>query len=746
MNQHSGDEYAAGQGSRFGWRLVAFGFGALLTLLYVLREPFGIPLPSVWGHHLYLLVAGLALMLSSAFQDNAALGAKLGAVIGCLVVAGIMIRAGTVFFFSPAEWLAILTIVFGGAAIGWSLSWAKKRVSVLPGMRPVILAAIGVVVFLPAFVLIGGAKNKITDIRISSTYIEMRDGVQIAASVWLPRGASAGTYPTILQQTRYHRLQGFRFPFSLFEDEVSALFGPTGGGSTMTEPMVRNGYVWVTTDVRGSGASTGSRYASFSPEEVQDGAEVLDWIVSQPWSDGRVGATGYSYTGTSAEFLASNQHPALKAVMPKFSLYDPYTEVLMPGGVLLENFVSTWRDLNAMLDADRVSEFFGPMAETAGLGLVPIPPSEGGPVFEDVIATRDDNWDIYETMLKVIYRDDRVGDFHAGIGSAYIRDDEMDAAGIPFYTIGGWLDGAYPMGSIRRFSNGAHSENRMKIGPWDHGGGQMISPCEEDEAKLYDHVEVGLKFFDYYLKGEDTGYSQLPPVEYFTMCGPGWQAAQTWPPESNEKVLYMAGGGTLIDSKPSVSQASDLYEIDLEATSGRASRWISYVNVENAQIGYRDRKLQDERLLVYDSEPLSVDTEITGHPIVSLQLAADAEDAQVFVYLEEVLPDGQVRYITEGQLRARHRQLSSSEALFEQPVPYRSFERADSALLTPGEPVELKFDLWPTSYLVKAGHRIRIAIAGADKDNFTQMEGGPTRLEVFRSQELPSHIVLPVVE
>ncbi|MCP3985717.1 MAG: CocE/NonD family hydrolase, partial [bacterium] len=162
-----------------------------------------------------------------------------------------------------------------------------------------------------------------------------------------------------------------------------------------------------------------------------------------------------------------------------------------------------------------------------------------------------------------------------------------------------------------------------------------------------------------------------------------------------------------------------------------------------------------------------VDLEVTGHPLATLYVTSTAEDGAVFVYLEDVDPDGNIAHVTEGMLRILHRRLSPAPmpmagvaflmpgvpmiptpgASFRMPgVPYRTFDRADAAPLNEGDVAELVFDLLPTSYLFERGHRIRVAIAGADKDHFALIpEGGPPTLQVFREANRASRITLPGV-
>ena len=164
--------------------------------------------------------------------------------------------------------------------------------------------------------------------RNQALHIPMRDGVRIAVDVWLPQGIEPGArLPTMIRATRYWRARGF----------VDA---PTEGDSNFDEAERWNGsgYALVLVDARGSGASFGIRRFELAEDEWRDYGEVVDWIVAQPWSNGRVGAYGVSYAGNTAEMLAVNRHPAVKAVAPLFNDFDNFGHLVFPGGVLTVGF------------------------------------------------------------------------------------------------------------------------------------------------------------------------------------------------------------------------------------------------------------------------------------------------------------------------------------------------------------------------------------------------------------------------
>lgn len=123
---------------------------------------------------------------------------------------------------------------------------------------------------------------------------------------------------------------------------------------------------------------------------------------------------------------------------------------------------------------------------------------------------------------------------------------------------------------------------------------------------------------------------------------------------------------------------------------------------------------------------------------MKLYFAASTKDAEIFAYLEDVYPDGSVQYITEGELRALHRKESKDAPLYNSMGVNHTFSREDAENLIPGKTTEMRFELLATSYQFKKGHRIRIAIAGADKDHFAFISGAAPTLRIERSRRYPS--------
>ena len=194
--------------------------------------------------------------------------------------------------------------------------------------------------------------------RPTSFYVAMRDGVRLAVDVYLPSdsdgSALAERLPATVIFTPYYR----RFALRSYAPPSSE---PSISAGRYRDFFVPRGYALVVVDVRGTGASFGVREGFRSPKERDDYREIVDWIVAQRWSSGAVCATGISYVGAAADFLASTGHPAVKAIAPLFSVWDTYSDHYYPGGMLLNHLAETYDELMVALDHGR-GELLGQFA------------------------------------------------------------------------------------------------------------------------------------------------------------------------------------------------------------------------------------------------------------------------------------------------------------------------------------------------------------------------------------------------
>jgi uncharacterized protein len=545
-----------------------------------------------------------------------------------------------------------------------------------------------------------------------SLYLTMHDGVRLAITLYLPQGLPADArIPALMNLTRYWR-------------------GQAGQNVAGIEKFyITHGYAVVLVDARGTGASFGVWTTPWSPAEIADAGEVVDWIVAQPWSNGRVGAYGNSYSGNSALLLAVPNRAAVKAVIARHYEFDEFTDVPYPGGLFNEWMVKAWNEGNQQLDTTP--------------GVRPVDEDTEQKLLQAAQREHTANMDVYKAAQTVTFRDDKnfggtIDDF-----SVMAHRREIERAGTVLNTWGGWFDAGTADAVIKTFLTFSNPQ-RAVIGPWNHGATQNANPYFGPTSERLFLTQEWLRFVDHYLKGIATDMSQERVLYYLTMGEERWHATRQWPVAGTTPTrLYMAADNLLASSAPKETTGADTYKVDFEATTGAQNRWRTQLG---GPVKYSDRAKQDRRLLSYTSQPLAADTEITGYPVVDLFVTSTRTDGAFYVYLEDVDESGKVTYLTEGQLRALHRKISKDAPPYNSPVPYHSFKRADAQPLVPGEVAELKFGLLPTSVLIKKGHRLRVAIAGHDKSVFARIpaEGTPV-ITVARNRRYASAIELPVV-
>ena len=567
---------------------------------------------------------------------------------------------------------------------------------------------------------------------VSAHYITAQDGTRLAADVYLPAGEHDPPHPALLTLTRYRR--GLEDPET--GERIPTLSGPD-------RHFIDHGYALVKVDARGSGASFGTRPVEYGRQEVLDAHDVVEWVVSREWSDGAVGAYGTSYTGTTAELLAAVNHPAVKAVIPGWSDFDAYPSPVRPYGLLARGFIETWGDLVGQMDDNDV--------EAMGAGVRRVDEDEDGALLAAAVAEHAANPDVFERVVATEYRDDVVGGGQtwAEIGPIHWKS-EIEASGVPMLVLVSWMDAGTADGTLLRFRHFTNPQKVLILAS-THGGGYSASPyAVSDEPlppdpSLADQMEMRRLFFDHHLKGADNGVDAWPAMRFHNLGEEAYHDTEVWPPVGTETTtLYMDSGGRLTGDRDAVTAGSDDYAVDPGVTTGPDNHWMAQMGAPILNLD--DRGAMDDRMLTYTTEPLGSDLQIAGYPVVTLKLASDREDGALYVYLEDVDPQGRSRYVTEGGLRLIHRK-TVPNPYFAGEEPYHSFARSDAEPMPPGEAVDVSLRLWPIAALIRAGHRIRVAVAGADAGMFDPLPAdGEATLTVYRGGEDGSRLDLPVVE
>lgn len=576
-----------------------------------------------------------------------------------------------------------------------------------------------------------------------SQYITMRDGCNLAIDVFLPQSAVAKPHPktfsTIVVFTPYYRR---------FKRAVGSSQECSPNTFKYRDQFVPYGYAVVVVDVRGTGASFGSRDSFRSPAERADSVEVVDWIVAQPWSNGRVGATGVSYLGAAADFLASTGHQAIKAIAPLFSVWDTYRDNYYPGGIQLKALTRIYDDLMIGLDHDRrdVLQQFAYFNSPDFQGPQPVDEDVDGALCAAAVQEHLANFRQTDFMTEFKFIDDSLPydeTFTPATFSphSYAKGVRKDVA---IYSVSGWMDGAgYMNGAISRFLTLKDNPRHLLLGPWDHGARINVSPWRDAEAAQFGLMPELLRFFDHYLDQRDTGLELEAPVHYFSMHDEQWRSALQWPPARNGLVFHVEEGHRLSQALPGTS-GFDEFKVDFSQGSGTGTRYERIAGVDSRTY-YSDWHGRTDRLLNYLTPALADGMDIAGHVVLDFWLACDQPDAAIFIYLSEIESDGTERYVTEGLLRALSRKEIPAPETYQTTWPYHSLKRCDAKTMQPGEVHNIRLALLPTAWSFKPGSRIRISFAGADSDHCGQIpHGRPPVLKIFHGTQQASKVLLPV--
>jgi uncharacterized protein len=629
--------------------------------------------------------------------------------------------------------------------------WLKLVAVGLAGLGAL---TVGILVILIAVTKLPGKARTPSGLRRDTAlYIKMRDGVQIAADVWLPQDYQAGQrLPVLMRTTRYGRDGQFGWEYRLLVG-----LKQTDARDEQTDYLNARHFVVIIADARACGASSGHREAEFSREEISDLGELVNWAAQQPWSNGHVGTFGGSYEGTTAELAAAANAPALKAVAPFSSQFD-MGRFIFPGGIYGQVYMQYWSDLIRRLDNTEdvcvTESLSGVRCWWAGRllrGVKRVDEDGDGKQLAAILAQRHNGYPV-ELLSQSEFSGDRIplrdgSSVTLGEMSAFGHRREIESSHVAMQVWCGWLDTIVCEGALSRYLTFKNPQ-QVIIGAFSHELTFNSDPfLTSDKRSSPDPTgaeqnRMMADFFDRFLRSDVT-----QPIEsgirYYTMGEHQWHETKVWPPpgfESRSR-LYFATDHLLNPAPPVASSARDAYTVNFAASTGEANRWSTV----NQDLVYPERSAEDAKLLVYTGPPLATDVEISGSPAVTLEVASTATDGAFFAYLEDVAPDGRVTFLDDGQLRAVSRKLMDPLKLPYIPLgPASSNTREDAQPLVPGEAVELKFSMWPTSIMLQKGHRIRIALAGADNCFRRYPPLGDVSWTVYREAGRASYLELPM--
>lgn len=523
-----------------------------------------------------------------------------------------------------------------------------------------------------------------------SFYVSVRDGTRLAMNIYRPAvdGRVVTTrLPVVFSFTPYRAR--FRGPGGVIVDR-SQLFGM--GLQDLTE----RGYVVAEADIRGKGASFGARRGFQDRTEAEDGRDLVQWLAAQPWATDRVGMLGCSYLGGTTTQVASTAPPALKAIFTGATELDKFAFVRR-GGITAQ--------FNTRPDE--------PLSDD--LASLPMDEDPQGILLRAAVAQHAGNTSMAGLWYGMPYRDSvspLTGNRFWEEVSLVPYLPAIRKAGIATFFWGNWQD--EPTEHVMQWA--ANLNSPLLIGPGSH----CIAPKDIDFAG-----EVR-RYLDHHLKGIDTGFYREPRVRFWVDGAPAgrqWVRRDTLPGAGITPTrFFLAAGGTLAPRAPAAGR--DVFTVDYDV--GPVDAFAFWVASQSA------------RGLSYATAPLGRDQVLEGAAVVDLRLAADRQDARVFAYLEDLEPDGKTEVVAFGRLLASQRALGkpSYDTLG---MPWQSGLRADAQPLVPGKVVQMRFALTPTARVIKAGHRLRLVVTGADprQRNLAELREDPApRLTLERGRAL----------
>ena len=547
---------------------------------------------------------------------------------------------------------------------------------------------------------------------------KMRDGVTLRADIYRPK--AEGKFPVLLVRTPYDKT------------------GETNFGLK----AAARGYVVIAQDVRGRFTSEGDWYTF--KNESRDGFDTVEWAAALPYSNGKVGMFGGSYVGATQFLAAIAKPPHLAGICPNVTASNYRDGWTYQGGAFEQWFNESWSTGLAMNTMRRRVESSGNAVgwtKILPLRAYPVleaPEAEGlAPYFTDWLAHA--NFDEYWKQISI--------------------EDHYAQIQVPVYNMGAWYD-IFLGGTLKNYARlkteagteEAKRGQRLLVYVGGHAGGwnnRKVGAVDFGEKLPIDGDELTLRWYDWLLKGEANGVEKEKPVRIFVMGKNEWREEDDWPLARAKNAKYylhssgaangVAGNGTLSTAAPAEEKA-DQYVYDPSDATPTIGGPLCCGALPTG-IGPEDQRPAEARsdVLVYTTPAFAKDTEVTGPVSLDLFVSSSAVDTDFTGMLVDVWPNGFAQNLTSGILRLRYR---------------NSQEKPE--LANPGETYHIIVDLWATSNVFLAGHKLRLEVSSSNFPRFDrnlntgEEQARATRMVkatnlVYHDKAHPSALVLPIV-
>ncbi|MGD0294100.1 MAG: CocE/NonD family hydrolase [Terracidiphilus sp.] len=554
--------------------------------------------------------------------------------------------------------------------------------------------------------------------------MQTRDGVTLRADIYRPVGE--GNYPVLLTRTPYNK-------------DNTAVFA---------RKAVVRGYMVVAQDVRGRFASEGEWYTF--KHEIDDGYDTVEWAAALPHSNGKVGMFSGSYVGATQMLAAISQPPHLAGICPVVTASNYHENWTYQGGAFEQWFNESWTSSLAQDSFNRQVA----QAKNALIGSKVLPLKQY-PLFNKL--ELGPGAEGYTRKLAPYFLDWLDHPTYDSYWKQWSIEENYDKIQVPALTITAWYD-IFMGGSLRNYmgmrdhagTEAARNGQQLVVTLGGHSGwGRKIGEVDFGPDAPFDENEITLDWYDYLFMGKQNQFANGKPVKIFVMGENNWRDEEAWPLERAKETRYYlqstgkansaTGDGTLSITSAE-TEAADKFVYDPGHPVPTVGGPLCCDAIHLAP-GPRDQKEVESRadVMVYSTEPLEQDLEVTGPVTLDLYASSSAVDTDFTAKLVDVWPNGFAQNLTEGILRASYRE-STTEA---KPI-------------VPGKVYEYKIDMWATSNVFLKRHRIRLEVSSSNFPRFdrnlnTGKSASTSAVFVKATNTIlhdaahPSALVLPVV-
>lgn len=555
-------------------------------------------------------------------------------------------------------------------------------------------------------------------------WVSMRDGVRLSVDIYRPN--AKGRFPAFLSMAAFGK-ETQKLPTHPEYQPSDPVRGTGGHECGEQGYFVPRGYVQVIPDIRGIGRSEGEFPAKFTENWGEDGYDLIQWMAEQPWCDGNIGMLGMSAFGAAQYAIAKFRPPQLKAIFPFEALSDRYRHNYYNGGILnhsFQLFVVTERMVKNLGQPVSFKEFSEEELLEKIKTLQSNPDIRCNAFLYNLTVSPWRNPLLYDLLLHPYD-----GPYYESI-SAYSTFEDISIPAHLGSRWDGW--GMHLPGAFDAYQNLATPKENKKL---------LIIPSGMDRP-FHEVQDVCLRWYDYWLKGIDTGIMDEPPILIYILGKNQWRYENEWPLKVTDwRRLYLKSRGRLSFNPPSTDQEPQTFTNNPWARAADPIPGVSY-----------------------ETEPLKEDMEVTGPVAFYWSAAIESKgiqcrtwkstdldmlepltnDTDWYLKIKDVDPQGKERTVAAGWLKASHYELDKKRSTPH--CPYHPHTR--SLPIEPGEVIFYASDMRTTSNFFRTGHRIRLVIAAQDpfvhlRHHLPHM--AEVRHTIFSLQDNPSYILLPVI-